>query len=79
MALRAEGGRVFPLAVLSRVGCAHRFESYFTRQGVGGHSPPYELALLDSRLRGNDKVWGVQRGIAPLCFFYPPKIGGQGG
>jgi len=33
---------------------------------------------LDSRLRGNDRVWGVQRGKAPLRFFYPPRMGGRG-
>ena len=33
---------------------------------------------LDSRFRGNDRSWGVQRGEAPLRFFSSPKTGGQG-
>ena len=34
---------------------------------------------LDSRLRGDDRLWGVQRGEAPLRFrFLPPRVGGRG-
>jgi hypothetical protein len=28
---------------------------------------------LDSRLRGNDSIWGVQRGEAPLRSSLPPR------
>jgi hypothetical protein len=43
--------------------------------GFASLYPPY---LLGSRLRGNDRIWGVQRNEAPLRFLLSPKNGGLG-
>ena len=68
---------------------SNSLESLFDKEGLerfrsGGRNDLAETSVrrplfLDSRLRGNDSIWGAQRGDAPLRFFIIPQEWGMQG